>query len=114
MNDQLNRELSLIKIGSWPGGHDDFIHFFKFTIAIRRSKSSTSSFSKLRPVTAIASKSCFELIGFNSRYIDIAGLDTIHAPMDNKLNSPGIGPDILNIGQYVEFIFCHELNSHFY
>lgn len=41
MNDQLNRELSLIKIGSWPGGHDDFIHFFKFTIAIRRSKSST-------------------------------------------------------------------------
>lgn len=35
MNDQLNRELSLIKIGSWPGGHDDFIHFFKFTIAIR-------------------------------------------------------------------------------
>ncbi|MCY3172081.1 hypothetical protein ECE17_04295, partial [Acinetobacter baumannii] len=34
--------------------------------------SSTSSFSKLRPVTAIASKSCFELIGFNSRYIDIA------------------------------------------
>src|ERR1035437_4042665 len=92
MKDQSNGALNPTKTGTASPPMTSPIHLLNCRIPSAGSVPLSCKSDIDNPVTSSAFGSAFILIGRNSRVKVKSGDSTEHAPRDNMLNSPGIGP----------------------